>query len=337
MTGLFGPFLLKGFLSVSIAYENALIDEFQQLDIDKFSVDLTDNFIFTCGGKVDVRETIPPSFRDRFITYTAEQYPMIHSGIVLAEAFKDYFRENAYSDLLVFEDDIAQISSVILVFLESPGSLVELGMFCSKPESYKKLVIVAPRDEVESEDSFIYLGPLEYIRKKHSTSVAIYPWPDPEVADYDPSQIQDLCHIINEKLGKLDKSQKLSQDDSGHMALLISEIVSICYPILLSDIDLVFQALGVDITQSTISRYLYLLTSLELIAKEKYSNYHYYYPVTLNNKRINFSVTRTKKPVDVINLRMRLMQSFINDNDPISIKRKNAQKLIIEKLNGVGK
>ncbi|MEX1199905.1 MAG: retron St85 family effector protein [Methylophaga sp.] len=322
---------------MSIAYENALIDEFQQLDIDKFSVNLTDNFIFTCGGQVDAKETFPPSFRDRFLSYTAKKHPIIYSGIVLAEAFKDYFRENAYSDLLVFEDDIAQISSVILVFLESPGSLVELGMFCSKPDSYKKLVIVAPRDEVESEDSFIYLGPLEYIRKKHPTSVAIYPWPDPKVAEYDPSQIQDLCHIINDKLENLDKSQKLSQGNSGHLALLISEIVSICYPILLSDIDLVLQALGIDITQTTISRYLYLLTSLGLIAKEKYSNYHYYYPLRSHKKRINFSVTKSKKPVDVINIRMRLMQSFINDDDPISIKRRNAQKLIIEKLAGVVK
>ncbi|WP_296592117.1 retron St85 family effector protein [Methylophaga sp.] len=322
---------------MSIAYENALIHEFQQLDINKFTVDLSDNFIFTCGGEVNPLAIVSPSFRDRFLHYTAKKHPIIYSGVVLAEAFKDYFRDNFYTDLLVFESDIAQLSSVILVFLESPGSLVELGMFCSKPQSYKKLVIVADRDKVEAQDSFIYLGPLEYIKRKHSNSVAIYPWPDPAISEYDDSRIEDLCHILNDKIERLDKSQKLSQDNSGHISLLISEIVSICYPILLSDIELVFQALDVDISQNTISRYLYLLSILGLIAKEPYSSYQYYYPTNPDRKRINFSLTKTDKRVDVINLRMRLMQSFISANDPISAKRRNAQKQILEKLGGASK
>ena len=151
---------------MSVDYENALIEEFQQLDAFHSTVLFPESLLFTCGGEVDGTALIPPSFRDRFVSYTAVNNPNIYNGIVLAEKFKDYFKDNAYTDLLIFEDDIALISTLVIIFLESPGSLVELGMFCSKPDSYKKLVVVAPYDKVEKEDSFIYLGPLEYIRKK---------------------------------------------------------------------------------------------------------------------------------------------------------------------------
>ena len=160
-TGFHSPFLFffEGSISVSVEFENKLIEEFSKLDSNKFSILLSKHHIFLCGGPVDVTKTIPPSFRDRFIGYAAknDSHRHIHDALICAENFKDYFKEDRYTDLLVFEDEIANLSTLVLIFLESPGSLVELGIFCTKPNFYKKLVIVAPQKEIQEEDSFIFL------------------------------------------------------------------------------------------------------------------------------------------------------------------------------------
>ncbi len=123
---------------MSKKFEDAIIDTFESFDVKKFKVNYPDHRIFICGGPIDIRESIPLSFRQRLIGKLASTYPNIEAEVVLAEKFKDYFREHAYNNLLVFEDDIAQLASVVVIFLESPGSLVELGMFCTKPNFYKK-------------------------------------------------------------------------------------------------------------------------------------------------------------------------------------------------------
>jgi len=281
---------------------------------------------------VDATEIIPPSFRDRLISYTVRTDPLIHDAFVLAENFKDYFKDNAYTDLLMFEDDIASISTLVIIFLESPGSLVELGMFCNKPEFYKKLIIIAPQEEVSDEDSFIYLGPLEYIRRKDHSSVAIYPWPKPDITDYDDDNIEDLCDIIREKLKLSSKNEKFSLDNSGHKALLIYEIIALCFPILIGEIEISLAAIDIKIPIKTISRYLYLLNKIGLIEKLQYSNYQYYYPTKINQNKIKFGWTKNKLSVDTPKIKMSILETFVHATDPQSKKRKNARKQILKRI-----
>lgn len=321
---------------MSLEFEDALIKEFQELDYSKFKVNLTRHHLFVCGGVVDVKALIPPSFRDRFIAYTGAHEESIHDAIVLAENFKDYFKENTFNDLLVFEDEIANISTLVIIFLESPGSLVELGMFCGKPDFYKKLVIVAPQEETEKEDSFIYLGPLEYIRKKEkeNSSVFICPWPSPNKSEYHDDYLVDLCENIHKKLNALPKSVGFNPDNSGHMAFLVYEIIRLTYPVLLGDIELALHTLDLDVSQSEVSRHLYLLARLNLISHNLYSSYRYYYPLHKNLKTINFGRTKNDKVVESQIIQMSINQSYITQNDSQARKRRSAKRQINEKFEG---
>jgi hypothetical protein len=202
-------------------FENTIIEEFGQIEPDKSHVIHSFQNLFLCGGEVNATDDIPPSLRDRLLRYSATNEKNLHDTFVLAEKFKDYFKENTYTDLLVFEDDIASISTLVIILLESPGAMVELGLFCTRPELYKKLLIVAPLEHVEEKDSFIYLGPLEYIRKKNKSSVAVYPWPNSKIKDYDLCNLEDLCDVIKDKLKKLPAKEKFKRTNSGHVALLI--------------------------------------------------------------------------------------------------------------------
>lgn len=314
---------------MSAKFEDTLIETFEKLSIGKFKVNLESHHLFVCGGLVDITTKFPPSFRHRFVSYSAIHYPLIHNAIVQAETFKDYFKENAYPDLLIFEEEIANLASLVIIFLESPGSLVELGMFCTKPDFYKKLVIVAPQEEVSGEDSFIYLGPLENIKKKEPTSVAIYPWPDPNSNEYEHEHLEDLCKSIDEKLSLLPKNIGFNESNSGHIALLIAEIVRINHPILIGEIEYALLSLDLDIKPSEITRHLYLLNKLEIIDSLFYSRYKYYYPQNPINRFFSFGKTSLGSGFDEKKIRMKMLQTFVASDDSQSKKRQNAMKQIL--------
>ena len=274
---------------MSSKFENTLIETFEGLSTQKFKVNLESHHLFVCGGEVDAKAGYPLSFRDHLITYSASEFPDIHDTLVQAETFKDYFKENAYPDLLIFEEEIANLASLVIIFLESAGSLVELGMFCTKPDFFNKLIIIAPQEEVNGEDSFIYLGPLENIKKKEPTAVAVYPWPI-KGEEYETSHLEDLCKSIDEKLSSLPKNVEFDKKNSGHVALLIAEIIRISYPIILSEIEFVLMALELDVKQSEVTRHIYLLNKLEISDSIFYSRYRYY---TLNiQQRVFLTLVR---------------------------------------------
>ncbi len=122
-----------------------------------------------------MKESPPVSVRGRLLEYWAVHEGDLEASHVLAENFKDYLSENTYSDLLIFEDDIAKTSSLIVIFLESPGSIAELGLFCNIEALNSKLIVIAPSEETKNKNSFIYLGPITFLREKSENSVAIYP------------------------------------------------------------------------------------------------------------------------------------------------------------------
>ena len=114
-------------------FDDQLIAEFQDFEHAKFTVSFLPPKVFLCGGEVDINATIPKSARHRLIEYFSSHEHDLLRACIQAEDFKDYFKEGAYSDLLEFERDIASIATLIVICLESPGSLVELGLFCMDP------------------------------------------------------------------------------------------------------------------------------------------------------------------------------------------------------------
>jgi hypothetical protein len=155
-------------------FEDKLIAEFQDFEHEKFHVAFMPPKVFLCGGEVDVKAVVPKSLRDRLIGHFSAHEDELHHSRIQAEDFKDYFKEGAYSDLLEFETDIANIATLIVICLESPGSLVELGLFCmATTTTASKLLIIAPQEELADEDSFIFLGPLDPPRYTQLASIPI--------------------------------------------------------------------------------------------------------------------------------------------------------------------
>lgn len=313
---------------MELNYENTLIEEFKKLDCTQFKVHHITQHIFICGGIVDIRNSPPQSFRHEFIEFTARESDEIHSSIVLAENFKDYFKDNIFENLLIFEEYIADIASLILIFLESPGSLVELGMFCNKESYYKKLLIVAPQDKLKEEDSFIFLGPIQHIQKLDNSSIQIYPWPDSNQKNSYSNHLINLLSSTQEKLDSIQKTSNFNKENTLHIFYLIYEIVRLSYPILITEIKKVLKALSLELDENKIKSHLYLLKNLGIIKSISYSSYKFYYPIDLYSKAITFGKNKDGKISDSQSIQMEINHSYILKNNDNDRKRRTAKEQI---------
>lgn len=307
-------------------FEDKLIAEFQDFEHERFIVSFSPAKVFLCGGPVDVQAAIPLSARQRLIAYFSTHEVDLHDACIQAEDFKDYFREGAYSDLLEFERDIASIATMIVVCLESPGSLVELGLFCMDPINKGKLLVVAPQEKLAAEDSFIFLGPLENIRRKDEELVLAFPWPRADTADYD--DITTMAGDIKRKFEKMPKTQKFSAENPAHIAFLIHDIVMLAHPITLSEIELAIMAFKLNVEARTVTRLLYLLEKTGLIAHDVYSSVKYYFAPSKSERRIMFGLDTKGKKKDTPALVMAFRQVYALGDDELSRKRRLALKQI---------
>lgn len=325
---------------LSAEYEKALQEQFGRLNKDNFKVQFAIKTLFVCGGIVHpVDKQLPPgSFRDRLMRYTAEKGIEFHDYIVLAEEFKDYYVDGNYRDLLTFEDDIASLSTLVIIFLESAGSLVELGLYCSRPAFFKKLLVVVPKDELETEDSFIYLGPLKFIESKVENSFCTYPFPSRNDSvqenepEYDNYYLEDLCHNVEEKIKNTHKTENFKEKISGHISYLIAEIIRLSFPIMLGEIEKVLKHLGIEVQQGTLQRILYLLRKMRFIDKERESTNTYYYPIHRDKKLVNFGRTTDNKIIDDSTLTMALRLTYVTDDSQLARRRVNVLQNVVPKM-----
>ncbi|EOV3687494.1 retron St85 family effector protein [Yersinia enterocolitica] len=293
-------------------YEQIIKDTFKNLEVENFTViNNSLNLIFVCGGLVDVKQPIPTSMRGQLYAYTATEHEEFHNCLRMAESFKDYIESGQYDDLLHFEHDIAKISSQVLLFLESPGSLVELGIFSSFENLYDKICVIAPEDHVESEDSFIFLGPLKRISTYVNEAVLTYPY-DAEKGKFDKSVWGEICEDILSRVNSKNKIEKFRKNDDGHLCMLILEIINICFPVQISEIESVLLSFQIKIPQKRLSQLIYLLLTLELIQKKKRSSNTYFFPPKklANDNYLKFGSYSDKKQFDKTKNKINLKQEL---------------------------
>lgn len=315
---------------MGMSFEDALIEELSAFDTSKFTVSFSPPKIFVCGGKTNGSNLIPQSLRERVINHFDDTDDDMYKACVRAEDFKDYFKEGAYSDLLEFETDIANIATLIIICLESAGSLVELGMFCNNQTLKHRLLVIAPQEEVEAKDSFIYLGPLESLKKNDSSSVLVYPAPSVTVEKYD--HIDLIANDIKSKLKKINKSETFKPSNTAHIAFLIHDIVLLAHPIKLTEIELALCALDIDLKEKTITRLLYLLDKIGLIKNTSYSNVTYYYDAISSERRVRFGATKKGSVRDSPAIKMALRQTYVTVEDDEASKKRRLALIQINKI-----
>lgn len=279
------------------------------------------DYIFLCGGKLD---DLDHSLRANFNERITKTDPTLQHKIQLAEAaFKWYQSGKLYDDLLELEEFVAGLSACILLFVESPGAIAELGVFSQTPSLNEKLIVVIEEFHY-GQPSFIRNGPIERIRQKKPENLLSYPWlvassdvVDPAIKD---QTLDAVIEALRNALDKRTKTCKFQAKDHGapnhgHLMLLIADLVKLCAVSLQSEIQKILEGLGISIKKGVLSKYLYLLDQLGLIHARPYGHYIYYFSPPGSPDHIVYAAKGLNGTTDRARLRELLRKDFPSDKD----------------------
>lgn len=253
------------------------------------SIDLADtrvinfpSYIFLCGGKLAASgSSFYGSCRDIFYSYVKSKDDSICKNIVLAEKVIEYFDGSGYPDLLTFEKDLAAISLLTVVFSESAGAIAELGSFSVLDNIQDRLVVVLHEDDVSSEKSFIWKGPIKYLKNRafnngSDNPIYVYNWKrgveNDEYKDDDFPDASGLYQALREFLEKRKSTSLWKSEDVGHIMLLIASSLSVMQIATVEEFRLLLELFGLNKYVNNVDQYLSLLKALGLVGFKHYGN-----------------------------------------------------------------
>ena len=241
----------------------------KHLDIGAVRVKNVPNFVFLCGGPVHHDKNGYRSVRHYVYDQIASKRSDIFERIVLAERVIQWYHSGLYQDLLTLETDLAGLSAAIVLIVESPGSIAELGSFVLSPEISERLVVFLNSDHSQSQ-SFISEGPIGYFESRHPEYIFRYPWGwDAGSGCVDEGSIEpyveEILESINLRMNEQPKEKKFDAGKSAHRILLLADLIYMYEIVRFNEILSAFQCIIVDSTESELKKFLNILKSLNII------------------------------------------------------------------------
>ena len=236
-------------------------------------------FIFFCGGATSNDDENTISLR-HFLLKEKNISNRLDAEIILAESANQIYRDTKYRDLITFEEDIAVISSLILVIVESPGSFAELGAFSSDRPLRKSLAIIMQEKYSESE-SFIRYGPVQRIKIFDKEKVAFFPWKTHRngriVKTSANPHIKPIITFINKHIKKSPQSVQYSRDSKVSRFLILYWIIYLSTAIKLYDLKEHYDYIYGCSDYKDFQNWLYCMKLANWIKSYNYSDEEYFY------------------------------------------------------------
>ena len=239
----------------------------------------TPNFVFLCGGPT-ASNGPEISARDHFYRYLLANAPQIERRVKLAETINSWFDHDTFGDLLELEEYLADVSDLIVIFVESPGSIAELGAFAGS-EALRPRTLAVLNSTYSSNQSFISDGPIRRLGGVDGGMVHYYQWNPDDIADPDNGLAfydldRDLCQILRERARSATREKRVVLGSHGHVMLLIADLVDMIGITFSTEIIECLTAWGHVIDQKQLRKYLSLLEHLKLLKSARNSNQTYY-------------------------------------------------------------
>lgn len=263
------------------------------ISIEKSTINLTPPIVFLFGGKIYDPQDKQKSVRSILYNHIVTNHNYLTDTLVIPEDFKDWLNDSNYPDLLTFESDLAETSSLVIITLESPGAIAELGSFSVHKELKKKIMLIIC-EKHHNQNSFIVLGPVRQLINKN---VLAYPYNYQSLEGTLNNFISDIVNNINTYLANMNKTESFNIKNNGHIALLIYELTTIFHALKLNEIQKYLQILSINRSQKEVKRLLFLLQKLDFIKKSRYGNNEFFLPLK-KDQRLNLSSKDKKKLFD---------------------------------------
>lgn len=282
-------------------------NEFVKLvDLKNSKVQLEPRILFICGGPVDANQLTNHSIRNMFMNLSGA-LESVADGFVLAENFKDW--ERGYKSLSEFENDIAFISSLVVIILESEGALTEFGLFFANLRLREKLVVVL-HNEFHKSESFIKFGLLNPMENNDQNSVRVYEIDHRKINDVKEDEVKDILDDVLEHCEEKNKTERFNIADRGHQIFLVFQIVDLFLALTKSEINAHLESLDVTLSKSELDSALYILRKFNLIGMEKKSSQYFYYVPTGLADRIDFSFFKKERRYDSATIKIEVAEYY---------------------------
>ncbi|PDT06371.1 hypothetical protein CO666_01800 [Rhizobium chutanense] len=194
------------------------------------------------------------------------------------------FFSDAYEDILEFETDLAEISEIILLFCESEGSLAELGAFSVIEEIASRMLVIV-RDKHwsgEGASSFVRLGPLRYLERKHGQS-SVFVIDDRDIgvagsaAGIRIDVLRDqLQSPLASRLATIRNPTTFSSTRPGHIIKLIVGMVQEYGALTIDEIDELLLKLDVYVPSLKLKGYLLCAEAANWVVKKRKGSDDFY-------------------------------------------------------------
>ncbi|WP_312529006.1 retron St85 family effector protein [Comamonas sp.] len=270
-----------------------------------------EGFIFLCGGPTDIRAPKPISVRDAIHRELGKD-SAFEPRIRVAEDYKDWSHDATYRDLISFERHLAELSSVIVLVLESAGSIAELGLFSVIDEFKKKLLVFIETDHYTSE-SFIKLGPIDYLEKIYENNAECHRWMQQHgrLSTFDPEAAErlqpELADAVRARASQPTAERDFNSDTWLDVALLVCDLIGLCSALTLRELRQLLVDLGCPKTEAEVKQLLFLLQKVELIAMEPKGDQRFY--ISIEDKQyLQFSLR--DKTFDAMRFRSDLLSHY---------------------------
>lgn len=238
--------------------------------------------------------------------------------ILLAEDFFTVLDEE-YTDLLTLENYLADYSDCILIILESPGAIAELGAFSNGKDKFLEKILILNKNRYLLENSFINKGPVEKINRKTKFGILGYDSPESVlvVAEEILNQMRSnqRTRSFKEDLNSLSKPFE-NYKENFFPTYILFELIRLLAPISKKHICSIMETLS-GWKEKEINRRVSLLLALKHVEQvllpfgEEESAY------LIPNKRYDEELILRSRRKEYIRVRAKVLKIYLQFNAPI--------------------
>ena len=285
-----------------------------------------DGFIFLCGGALNRDGDAFASARGYTVSRVSASRTIAGRSILLAEKLTTLLQGDDYQDLLDFEKHVAALCACVLIFVESPGSIAELGSFSVMPDLASKLLVVCEQRFESAPPSFIFLGPIASLRRRRSASVQVFPIYD--ATDSTPkvsTEFLDDCWeyiegAVADSLQRVVSESDLLTNDLSHQMVLVASLVDLMVASKLGELEEGLNVFGIDLKDRSLRKILRVLEQFGFIAAIHYGNELFYHS-KLEHSLVTFRPSDSSdiKVFDRIRFKAKILECY-SEGDPRRFK-----------------
>lgn len=222
--------------------------------------------ILIFGGLAGVGDSFKAdaSCRHVFINKATDLGHPLAKSFIIPESYPEWNLADGYHNLVEFELDAGYLARAIVLIVETPGSIAELGSFCMDPTLRKRLLIVINQKYVHAANSFIFNGPVKLIKRDNEGySVCAVDFIE-QPAKFEDEVIH-ILDVLKEKLETEANKPKFVKHQERDRFLLIADLIDLFRALLITEIQSLLEFFGIQIERRRLNQMIWQLKLFELI------------------------------------------------------------------------